>query len=50
VVQLRDQVAEFDVLASDAGQGELRLGLDEPHGWSLGPERREPHGHSGHLC
>jgi hypothetical protein len=46
VVQLRDHVAELGQLATDAGQGELRLRLDEPHYWSLGPKRRKPHGYS----
>jgi hypothetical protein len=36
-------------LAVDAGQEKLLLGLGEPHGWPLGPERREPHGHSRYL-
>jgi hypothetical protein len=32
VVQLRDDVEEFSHFAADAGQGELDLGLGEPHG------------------
>ena len=50
VVQLRDHIAELGLLAADAGQGKLCLGSGEPHGWSLGPELRESHGHSGYFC
>jgi hypothetical protein len=45
-VLLRGHMAELDLLAPDAGQDKLRLGLGKPHGWLLGPERWEPHGHS----
>jgi hypothetical protein len=44
--QLRYDILEFCPLTADAGQRELRLGLDEPHGWPLGPERRKPYRHS----
>jgi hypothetical protein len=46
VVQLRDDMEELGFLAADTGQGELCLGLGEPHGRPLGPEWREPYGHS----
>jgi hypothetical protein len=47
---LRDHVVELGFLAADASQGKLRLGLGKPHSWSLGPEWREPNGHSGYFC
>jgi hypothetical protein len=50
VVQLPDDVLKFSSLTVDAGQGELRLGLGEPHGWPLGPERGEPHAYYRYLC
>jgi hypothetical protein len=46
LVQLRDHVKELDPLAADTSQEKLPLGLDEPDGWSFGPERWESHGHS----
>jgi hypothetical protein len=46
LVQLRDYVKELGPLAAVAGQEKQRLGLGEPKGWSLGPERWESHGHS----
>jgi hypothetical protein len=49
VGQLRDHVADLDALAADAGQGELRLGLGEPRGWSLRSEQQEPYGHPEHF-
>jgi hypothetical protein len=49
LVQLRYGIMGFCPLTADAGQRILRLSLGEPHGWSLGPERRKPHGHSGYL-
>jgi hypothetical protein len=49
MVQLRDYVKELGLLSVDAGQEKLRLGLGEPHGWPLGPKRREPHGHSRYI-
>jgi hypothetical protein len=49
LVQLRYDIVKFCPLTADAGQLELRLGLGEPHGWLLGPERWKPYGHSGYL-
>jgi hypothetical protein len=49
LVQLRYDVMKFCPLTANAGQRELRLGLGEPHGWPLGPERWKPYGHSGYL-
>jgi hypothetical protein len=43
------ELDQLDLLADDAGQGKLRLGLGEPHGWPLGPELRKPHGHSEYI-
>jgi hypothetical protein len=49
LVQPRFHIMEFCPLTADAGHRELRLSLGEQHGWSLGPERRKPYGHSGYL-
>jgi hypothetical protein len=40
---------EFWPLTADACQRELCLSLGEPHGWSIGPERRTPYSHSRYL-
>jgi hypothetical protein len=42
LVHLRYNMMQFCSLIAHAGQRELRLGLGEPHGWPLGPERRDP--------
>jgi hypothetical protein len=49
VVQLRDHIVELCFLTADVGQGKLCLSLGKPHSWSLGPEWRKPHGHSGYF-
>jgi hypothetical protein len=43
---LRDHIVEFSLLAADAVQGEVCLGLGKLNGWSLGPEWRKSHSHS----
>jgi hypothetical protein len=42
-MQLRDHAAKFGLLARDACQVELRLGLGEPQGWSVRPEGWQTH-------
>jgi hypothetical protein len=46
VVQLRDDVLKVYPVIADASKKELRLGLGEPQGWVLGPDRWKPYGHS----
>jgi hypothetical protein len=50
VVQLKDNMIEFGSLIADAGQRELSLGLGEPQGWPIGPERQKAYCHSRYLC